>query len=306
MASGERTLLVVGGMGELGWQVTKAASAMWEGAVLSTFRNTIPNAEQRSLPNVSWVHLDCSDHKSVRNLFAGTHRIISTVYCAVPKHGGSSGKGGEHVRGGIVDDVVACAEAAAMIGARFVAVSTDLVYDGNMEDGHLYKEEDAVTPMNAYGKYKAEMEKQLSAISGSIAIARTSLILTIEDTHFGKGVQFVVDALNGKHGQIEIFTDELRNMSFSDDLGKALVELADTRCTHVGLIHVVSDEVTNRWELTKLLAKKLKLEDKLGVHARSGLSSESGLNRPLNCALSTELRSKVLKTKIMGITERLR
>lgn len=205
---------------------------------------------------------------------------------------------------GIVDDVINCAEAVVMVGARFVAVSTDLVFDGELPAGKLYDEGSVALPRNAYGKYKKEMEDKLLQLSGQVVIARTSLILTV-DGGFGKAVQFVVDCLEGKHGEIEIFTDELRNMSFSDDLGRALVELGKKRCQFSGVIHLVSDEVTNRWDLTQRLAKRLGMEDKLGVTARSGLSANSGLNRPLNCGLSTELRRKVLETNIRGVSERL-
>jgi len=227
------------------------------------------------------------------------------VYCAVPKHKGANQKAGDSsIRAGIVDDVVSAAEAAAMCGAKFVAVSTDLVFDGHLIPGEKYTVSSQVCPTNQYGKYKAEMERQLAQISGNIIIARSSLILTLPN---GRAVQFVRDAIDGKHGKIELFSDELRNMSFSDDLGKALVELAGKCVTHRGIVHIVAGETTNRWELAKLLAQKYDMVEK--IHSREyavvGLSKNSGMNRPLNCALDDTLTKKILKTKIRGVTERL-
>ncbi|KAI0562290.1 dTDP-4-dehydrorhamnose reductase [Gracilaria domingensis] len=300
------TLVIIGATGELGGKTILAACADdatgWPGDIVATYNNSPPVL---GLSRVTWVKLDCSDHKAVRSLVVSLSELAAVVYCAVPKHGGAAGKGGALVRAGVVDDVVNCAEAVALIDAKFVMVSTDLVFDGSIPEGESYDEASKTCPPNPYGVYKQQMEQQLLALSGKIVVARTSLILTMDEPPYGKGIQFVVDCINGKKGEIELFTDEWRNMSFSDDLGRALVELAKPQCTHVGLIHMVSDEVTNRWELAKLLAKRLGLEDKLGKFAKSGLSAESGLNRPLNCALSTKLKNKVLTTHIDGISERL-
>lgn len=300
------TLIIIGATGELGEKTLDAAISEdgtgWPGKLIATYNNSAP---PKFHERVSWLKLDCADHKSVRELLASQNRLGAVLYCAVPKHGGAGGIGGDSVRAGIVEDVVNCAEAAVMLDARFIAVSTDLVFDGKIPEGERYEESSLTCPPNPYGKYKVEMERRLLGLSGKVVVARSSLILSMEGGKFGKGVQFVVDCLEGKHGEIEMFTDEWRNMSFADDLGRAMVELAKEECGHTGLIHLVSDEVTNRWELAKLLAKKLGLEDKLGVYAKSGLSSQSGLNRPLNCALSAKVRQAVLKTEIRGISEHL-
>lgn len=302
------TLVVIGAMGELGGHTVTAGVDAWDGPVIAVCHSTSPSPSKTNASGASWIHLDCSDHKAVRTFFAASERISAVIYCAVPRHRGANETGADSVRSGIVDDVVACAEAAAMIGARFVAVSTDLVHDGCKPPGERYTEADAPNPTNAYGRFKVEMERELANISSAIVIARSSLILTLGDgkeVPHGKGVRFVVEALEGRHGEIELFEDELRSMSFGDDLGRALVELASPSCAHRGVMNLVSDETTNRWELAKLLARKLGMEKMLGVHAKCGLSKNSGMNRPLNCALSSDLARKVLTTKIRGVSERL-
>lgn len=305
---GSGTLLIVGGSGELGTQTVRAASSTWNGEVLATYFRSEPSAEALALDRVKWTQLDCGDHKAMRALIRDTAGLSAVVYCAVPKHGGAAGAGGDTIRNGIVEDVVAAAEAGVMVGARFVAVSTDLVFDGKLEAGRAYDEDAATCPPNPYGKYKEEMERRVLEMAGAVVVARTSLILTVggDGAPHGKGVQFVMDAISGKLGEIELFTDELRNMSFSDDLGGALVELAARDCPwRRGAIHVASDEPTNRWELAQLLARRFGHAQLLGVHARSGLSARSGLDRPLNCALATARCRAVLRTRIRGVSERL-
>lgn len=301
------TLIIIGGTGELGRKVVSAADSSgdtgWKGDIIATFRSSIP---PNSSDRVLWYSLDCSDHKAVRALIASQAKLGTVIYCAIPKGGNAASKNNDALRRGIVDDVVHCAESVALVGARFIAISTDLVFDGKIGGDDVYDETSPPCPLNAYGEYKTEMENKLLSLSGNIAIARTSLILTMEkEGYYGKGVQFIVDCISGKHGEIELFTDEIRNMSFADDLGKALVELGSEGCGHTGLIHVASGENTTRWELAKLIAKCLGMEHLLGKYAKSGLSSESGLVRPLNCSLSTKLCSAVLKTPIDGISKRL-
>lgn len=301
------TLIIIGGTGELGRKTVAAAECSgesgWKGDIIATFWSSIP---PRTSKRVKWISLDCSDHKAVRALIAAQECLSTVLYCAIPKGGNAASKGNDSLKRGVIDDVVHCAESVALVGARFIAISTDLVFDGKIKEGGCYDETSTACPINAYGEYKAEMEKKLLTVSGNIVIARTSLILTLDDDgYYGKGLQFIVDCINGKHGEIELFTDELRNMSFADDLGNALVELGSESCKHVGIIHIVSDESTSRWELAKLVAKRLNVENMLGKYAKSGLSVKSGLNRPLNCSLSTKLKSAVLKTRIEGISQRL-
>jgi len=174
------------------------------------------------------------------------------------------------------------------------------VFDGKLSEGLCYKETDEINPTNPYASYKTVMEKKLLTLAGPIIICRTSLILTMEP--IGKGIEFVVKCLRGEMGEIVLFTDELRNMTFSDDLGSGLVELAESTCEFRGIVHLVSDEITNRYELSKKLSKVLGIETNF---VKSGLSKESGMNRPANLSLDTTLIKSVLRrTKLRGVSER--
>lgn len=309
-------VLVIGGVGELGWEVVKAArrSPAFEKCVATFNRTTPSNAERKATPDVEWVHLDCSDHAAARRVLDESS-ASAVVYCAVPTHGGANGKGGAAVNSGIVDDVLNVASAKSS-QVRFVVLSTDLVYDGRIPVDARYNEQDAPTPTNFYARAKVDMETNLASIA-NVCVARTSLILTLADepgesavrTWPGKGVRFVLNALEGKlsHEPFQMFTDEKRNMSFSDDLAAALMQLASPSCKYEGIVHLVADEVATRYELACLLAKQFLTEDCIGKTVCDGLSSESGMNRPLNCALDTSLLHSLLadtNVRIRGLSER--
>jgi dTDP-4-dehydrorhamnose reductase len=312
-------LLVMGGCGELGFEVVLAAHRSNAVAkCIATYNRTAPTeAESKATQGVEWVSLDCSDHAAACRVLEESS-ASAVIYCAIPKHGGASGKGGASVGSGIVADVVNLASAKRP-DVRFVALSTDLVFDGSRSADERYSESDTVSPTNFYARAKADMESQLLLLP-NVCVARTSLILTlgsdwdgssVRKAH-GKGVQFVLDALDGilpgQTGAIQMFTDELRCMSFSDDLAAALLELAKPSCEHQGIVHLASDEVTTRYELACRLASYFSKSDFIGKTVCAGLSSESGLYRPLNCALNTALLQSLLagsNVHIRGLSERL-
>jgi dTDP-4-dehydrorhamnose reductase len=314
------TLVIIGGCGELGWEVVQAASTSPSpfSRVIATYNRTPPTPSMSA--TADWQQLDCSDHTASAKLIVQSSPS-AVIYCAVPKHGGANGVGGDAVRRGIVDDVVAAAHACDEKSCRFIAMSTDLVFDGTLPAGERYKEGEETTPTSEYGRYKVAMEEALKEMP-HVTVARTSLILTVDGrrdgndgpAENGKGIKFVVDALRGKLAKpgddspFVMFTDELRSSSFSDDLAVALVLLAGGACAGLGMVHLAAGEVTTRWELAVRLAHRLGLEDALGKTVVPGLSAGSGMNRPLNCALDTSLLKNLLNRTdvcIRGLSERL-
>lgn len=309
-------LLVVGGCGELGWEVVLASlSSTSVTDCVATFNRREPTAEERTAVGaVQWVRLDCGDHAAVK-LFVVSTAADAIIHCAVPKHGGAGGKASETVRRGIVDDVVNIAVCKAD-STRFIVLGTDLVYDGLIPEGQRYREGDAISPTNFYAESKAEMEAQLSGMKKCI-VARTSLILTLGSPSsirkgHGKGIDFVVNALAGslpgQKGAFDMFTDEKRNMSFSDDLAVALIALAQSPDPVPSVVHLVADEVASRYDLACRLAHHIKLPDAIGKTVQAALSRESGLNRPLNCALDTARLRALLEPaglRIQGLSEKL-
>jgi len=332
------TLLIIGATGELGAATLLAARAASLSRPIHATLHATPPAPALAAAASAWHPLDTGDHVALRRLVIDV-APAAVLYCAVPGgHGGANSSGADAApfRGGVVEDVAAAAEAVAMAGGRFVGVSTDLVFDGTK--GSPYTEADAVAPLSAYGKCKAEMEARLTAMGGDdVLVCRTSLILSMAgagmavlprsgsassdsgaaaaaaspppsgprflDAPMGKGLRFVADCVAGRKGDLALFSDEVRHMSWAHDLGAALVELAARRGVG-GLLHLVADAPTNRWEVAVALARRAGLEG--GGGAASGLSASSGLNRPTDLRLDTgRLAGLGLRTRLRGALERL-
>jgi dTDP-4-dehydrorhamnose reductase len=276
-------LLVIGGSGELGRAVL-AAAGDWDAH--ATYRTHTPPEDQ-----AAWRQLDITDRAGVFRLIEEL-RPAAVVHAAVSGHDQSRYASEADFRAAIVDGGRHVAEAAGEAGARCVALSTDLVFDGRRGG---YTEEDPPNPIMPYGQAKADMEEALLAQGADLAVVRTSLILTLEP--MGKHVRWIVDALR-RGERRDLFTDELRCPVWSEDLARALLELAvlDYR----GLLHVAGPEVAHRYALGVALARRFGADTSLIAPA---LSAESGLNRPLDCTLDCRRAYALLHTPIRGLFE---
>lgn len=137
--------------------------------------------------------------------------------------------------------------ASRVVGAYFVHVSTDYVFDG--EKG-LYKEEDTPSPINYYGLSKLLGEAYALSYDDSLVV-RTSGV-------FGYKANFPSLVLkNLKEGkEVYAWKDYFYSPIHADLLGEAIARLTEMRKT--GIIHVGGERVS-RFELA------LKVAEKIGV-----------------------------------------
>lgn len=146
------------------------------------------------------------------------------------------------------------ADSAEKMGAKFVYVSTDYVFDG--EKG-FYKENDAANPINYYGTTKLGGEEAVKKICSEFIIARTSVIYGANKKNF---VTWVVDALEkGKH--INIVTDQHVSPTLNTDLAEQLVALIekDTK----GVFHTAGGERISRYDFVNVIADLFGLDKNL-------------------------------------------
>ena len=121
----------------------------------------------------------------------------------------------------IVEGSANVATAAAAIGARFVHVSTDIVFGGSPSH---YEEADPPSPVEPYGRAKAAAEAEVAARCPDAVIARPSLLYG--DERPSPVQQAVLDAIDGTH-PLRFFTDEVRCPSHVTDVAAALVTLCE-------------------------------------------------------------------------------
>jgi dTDP-4-dehydrorhamnose reductase len=120
------------------------------------------------------------------------------------------------------------AAAAASLGARVVAVSTDYVFDGELT-GRPYVESDPTGPIGAYGRTKLAGEEAIAGHNPDHAIARTAWL-------FGAGGKNFCDTMLGlaaTRDEVSVVTDQVGSPTWTGHLSPALLDLAAASATGV-------------------------------------------------------------------------
>ncbi len=129
-------------------------------------------------------------------------------------------------------------------GALLVHVSTDYVFDGR--PGRPWREDDPVSPVNAYGRGKLGGERRALESGAEVLIVRTSWVFA------PGGVNFVDTMLglaaSGKT-ELKVVDDQRGRPTFAPDLARALVKLVSVGAR--GLVHFANAGETTWFGLAK-------------------------------------------------------
>ena len=135
--------------------------------------------------------------------------------------------------------------AANQIGAKFVYLSTDYVFNG--EKG-LYTEEDPVDPINVYGESKLAGEKIVQQGCRDFFIARTSVIYGSAEGNFAT---WLLSRL-AQQKQLSIVDDQYASPTYNRDLAEQLKALIQNDAQ--GIFHTAGGERMNRYQFALRIA----------------------------------------------------
>jgi dTDP-4-dehydrorhamnose reductase len=133
--------------------------------------------------------------------------------------------------------------AAAAVGARVVAVSTDYVFDGTLS-GRPYVESDPVAPLGAYGRTKLAGERALALQCEDHAIARTAWLFGWP----GKSFPDTMLRLASERDSVAVVTDQVGSPTWTGHLSPALLALCDSSLR--GVVHTAGGGQCSWHELT--------------------------------------------------------
>ncbi len=132
------------------------------------------------------------------------------------------------------------AEASARVGAHFVYLSTDYVFDGTLD--RPYTEWDAPGPVSVYGRSKLGGEREVQAIMGpSATVVRTAWVSGAHGSNMARTVLSL--ARRDPAVPLRFVDDQLGSPTCTADLAPAVVRLGLDR--RPGIFHV-----TNQGETT--------------------------------------------------------
>jgi dTDP-4-dehydrorhamnose reductase len=276
-------LLVVGAAGQLGGELARQALRAGD-EVHGTYRTRPP-----SVPGLLSAPLDKTDPVAVDRLVGSLRpdAVIDTAalhnvdYCeAHPDEAHRVNRDGS----------ATLAAAARAVGARFVFVSTDYVFDGR---GHPpYAEEDPPRPISVYGASKLAGEQAVLAAHPGAAVARPSVVYSwvppeaAGPTSSGKPLNFaswlVHETRRGR--PLRIVRDQVGSPTLAEDLAAALLALVghDAR----GLFHTAGATAVNRYEFAQRLLRAVDLPTD-GLSAITTAELKQAARRPPDSSLRT-------------------
>jgi dTDP-4-dehydrorhamnose reductase len=264
-------LLVVGGSGFLGQEVTRLARRGGDRVVATFHTRAAPIA------GVDWRPLDIRCRGDVAALVERTRPALVVNAAYRQADWATTADGGMHV-----------AAAAAAIGARLVHVSSDAVFSGTAP---RYDETRVPDPTTAYGAAKAAAETAVKGLDPDAVIARTSLILG----DGGSPHERLVHALASGARTGVLFTDDVRCPIHVTDLASALLELAGS--PHSGIHHVAGADAVSRYELGILIARRDGLDE---TALPTGRRADTDVPGPVDVRLDCARTQSRLTTRLRG------
>jgi dTDP-4-dehydrorhamnose reductase len=264
-------LLLVGGSGFLGREVTRQAWRAGDRVVATFHSQALPIA------GVDWRMLDVRRRDDVAALVDETRPSVVINVAFQQTDWATTADGGMHV-----------AAAAAAVGARLVHVSSDAVFSGAAV---RYDEACSPDPTTPYGAAKAAAETAIRGLDPTAVIARTSLIIG----DGGSPHEKLVHALASGAKTGVLFTDDVRCPVHVTDLASALLELA--RSPSSGVHHVAGADAVSRYELGVLIARRDGLDE---TALPTGRRANTGLPGPVDVRLDCARTQSRLITQLRG------
>jgi dTDP-4-dehydrorhamnose reductase len=177
--------------------------------------------------------LDLSSNESIDNFFS-VHKPSVVINCAAYT---AVDKAETDRDAAFQVNAVAVGKLAAFckaIGALFITVSTDYVFDGNGTSPYLPS--DATDPINYYGASKAEGEKLAITNNPDSIIIRTSWVYS----RFGNNFVKTMIRLMGERPSLNVVGDQIGAPTYAADLASAIMHIVAQKIAgnkHCGIYH---------------------------------------------------------------------
>jgi dTDP-4-dehydrorhamnose reductase len=180
---------------------------------------------------------------------------------------------------------------AARVGAHFLFLSSDMVFDG--ERG-WYRESDEPRPLIAYGVWKAQLEREVLAAGG--LVARTALVWGLAPLS-DNAEKLVLEPLRAG-ATPRLFEDEWRTPTEVHDLAEALLHACDLNGPRI--LHFAGPERVSRLDFGRMIARRFGFrDDQLPPFRRAEIAPD----RPRDLSLIAEVTRALVPVRFRGPSE---
>ncbi len=267
-------ILITGGSSYLGWHLVPLALPEHEIVYTWFQRDPLGLAQGRQL--------DVRDGTAVNQLVRAFQPQV-IIHLA----GSNRGDDMENVIHRGAQNIIAAARA---VNARLIHLSTDSIFRG---DAAPYAETAVPTPVNVYGRAKADAEV-IGQTWPNHVIIRTSLIYSLAE--MDHGTAWMAAALQAGQS-VTLFDNQIRNPVWVHSLAQACLELAAGDFT--GILNVAGRQVLSRSDFALKMLDWWRIDQRETLH----IGPSTGSQWPLNCELDLSLATAVLQTPLPGVDE---
>ena len=183
---------------------------------------------------------------------------------------------------------------AAALGARFVYISTDAVFDGTSGG---YDEQSEPSPTTEYGRTKLAGERAVLEANPDALVARVNFYGWSPSGRRSLAEYFHSRLTAGQ--EAPGFTDVTVSTMYVGHLVASLAALVDVGAT--GLVHVVSSEATTKFDFGRRLARTLGLDE--GLVTPGASSDHLAIQRGARLDLRTDRMNGLLGATAPGQQE---
>ena len=220
-------ILVTGANGQLGQELVR-----------------LPARSDLEIIGLARAELDITDLAQCRNVMH-SHKPDAVIHCAAyTKVDQAESEPDEAYRVNAYGTRNA-AVAAEEIGAKFVYISTDYVFDGRAD--RPYREYDRTDPQSVYGRSKLAGEQLVQSLYSRYFIVRTSWVYGKYGSNFVKTMLKLAE----ERDHLKVVHDQIGSPTYTRDLAHFLLELAQT--DYYGIYHASNSGVCSWYEFAKAI-----------------------------------------------------
>ncbi|WP_319522981.1 NAD(P)-dependent oxidoreductase [uncultured Desulfosarcina sp.] len=265
-------LLVTGASGFLGWHICRLAAADW-----SVYG--VGCRHRVTVAGITPVTGDLTDSGFLATLFDRI-RPQAVIHAAAASDPAFCEGHIDEARRINVTATESLAGQCARSKIPFVFTSTDLVFDGTRPP---YSEDDAMTPISAYGRQKAEAEHRVTACWPEALICRMPLMIGLSGGFRGT---FSLDMLKTIEmgASMNLFADEFRTPVDGQSAAAGILTMMGKAA---GIIHLGGRRRISRYDMGCRLAAIMGRED-ANIHPVSIKDVATAAPRPPDVSLNSQ------------------
>lgn len=185
------------------------------------------------------------------------------------------------------------AQIASHLGARFIHVSTDMIFDGHSEEP--YRSTDMPCPTNLYGQTKLMAEREILEHNTEDPVVLRIPILMGCSPSGQRSVHEKLLAAIARGERPELFCDEIRQPCSAGNVAEVMLELSERRDLH-GIFHWAGSETLSRFEMGQRILRHFDMPPD-AIQSVSRSSHPEHANRPANLAFNLHPVIDKLKTR---------